>query len=71
VTTRENLNWRSFADPKGDIARQWNAPGTPTFYVIDPEGTIRYKWVGHPGENIIDEALEKLIQEAEKTGAPK
>jgi peroxiredoxin len=61
---RENLPWRSFAD-KGDIVGKWNLSGTPTFYVIDREGVIRYKWVGPPGEHALDAALEKLIREAE------
>jgi hypothetical protein len=26
---------------------------------------IRYKWIGAPGENAIDTALEMLIKEAE------
>jgi len=66
VMKREKLNWRSFAD-QGAITRQWNSPGTPTFYVLDPKGTIRHKWVGNPGEKSIDAALEHLIREAEET----
>ena len=61
---KEKLNWRSFA--AGDtLQARWNNPGTPLYYVIDPKGVIRYKWVGNPGEKAIDAALEKLIQEAE------
>ena len=63
---KENLNWRSFAD-QGAINAKWNA-GTPTYYVIDPKGVIRYKWAGSPGEKAIDAALQKLIQEAERNG---
>ena len=33
-------------------------------YVFDQKGIIRYKWMG-PDEKVIDEALEKLIKEAE------
>ena len=65
VMTRENLNWRSFAG-NDDVTQQWNSPATPTFYVIDHEGTIRRKWVGPPGEEAMDAALESLIQEAEE-----
>ena len=67
VMDKEKLNWRSFAN-KGDIVRKWNSPPTPAFYIIDSKGTIRRKWVGHPGEKTIDAALEKLIREAEKKG---
>ena len=39
---KENLTWRSFADPgdagQGAIAARWNLTSTPTLYVLDPEG---------------------------------
>ena len=60
---KEKLNWRSFADARA-IRDKWNA-ATPTYYVIDHRGVIRYKWVGSPGPKAIDAALGKLIQEAE------
>ncbi len=70
--TRHNINWRSFDDDdESDINRQWNLPATPTFYIIDHKGTIKHKWVGKPGEKSVDTALEKLIQQAEKTAPPK
>ena len=65
---KEEMNWRSTAD-QGAIAAKWNSPGTPVYYVIDPAGTIRYKWVGNPGEKALDAALEKLIQEAKRNAA--
>ena len=65
VMEREKLPWRSFAD-NGDIVRRWNLAGTPTIYLIDHAGVIRYKWVGAPGAKALEEALEKLVLEAEK-----
>jgi hypothetical protein len=65
VVDKENLTWRSFADA-GDIAAGWNLSATPTLYVLDSKGVIRYKWVGAPGAKAIDAALEKLIEEAER-----
>ena len=70
VMTEEQLNWRSFADD-GTINRKWNSPATPTFYVLDPAGSIRHKWVGKAGDKVVDAALEKLIEEAEKATAPR
>ncbi|MBI2949850.1 MAG: hypothetical protein HYY23_19635 [Verrucomicrobia bacterium] len=64
VMVKEQLNWRSFVD-RGPIADKWKPAGTPSYYVIDSEGVIRYKWAGAPGAKAIDTALEKLIQEAE------
>ena len=73
VMVREKLTWRSFTDRgrigQGPIATRWNVAMTPTFYVIDHTGTIRHKWLGPPGDKVIDAALEKLIEEAEKGAA--
>ena len=63
---KEKMNWRSFAHQDA-INAQWN-PSTPGYYVLDPKGVIRHKWVGAPGEKAIDTALEKLINEAEASG---
>ena len=73
---KERLTWRSFADPRGGqqegfpgrISNQWNLEGTPTLYLIDHKGVIRYKWLGDSGEKVIDEAIEKLVKEAEEAG---
>ena len=60
---KEKMNWRSFAHQDA-INGKWN-PSTPSYYVLDPNGVIRHKWVGAPGEKAIDTALEKLLNEAE------
>jgi peroxiredoxin len=69
VTEKENITWRSFVDAgnagAGPIATKWNLSATPTFYVIDHRGVIRYKWAGAPGAKVMDETLDKLIKEAE------
>lgn len=66
VMDREKMNWRSIAD-NGSVAEKWNQPGTPVYYVLDPKGLIRHKWIGYPGEHALDAALEKLIAEAEQS----
>lgn len=65
IMTKEKINWRTF-DDEGEINLQCNRPATPAFFVIDHKGTIRHKWVGKPGENPVEKALDKLIDEAEK-----
>ena len=65
VMDREKMNWRSFAVQE-TILERWNNPGTPMYYVIDPRGVIRHKWVGYPGAKALDTALEGLIREAER-----
>jgi hypothetical protein len=72
VMDKERLPWRSFADAgnagAGPIATRWNLGATPTFYLIDHKGVIRYKWAGVPGEAVMDAALDKLIKAAATTG---
>ncbi len=63
VMEKEHVTWRSISSQA--VTSRWNA-GTPTYYVIDVNGGIRYKWVGSPGEKAIDMALEKLIHQSEK-----
>jgi peroxiredoxin len=68
VIDKEKMTWRSFFDGPGTggpIAKTWNVNGWPTLYVIDAKGTIRHKWVGSPGEKVMDESIEKLVKEAE------
>ena len=70
VMDKEKLNWRSFADQGGKdalgpICTTWNLVGTPTLYVLDHKGVIRHKWLGSPGEKVIDAAIDKLIKEAQ------
>ncbi|HEX3151126.1 MAG TPA: hypothetical protein VHR66_23805 [Gemmataceae bacterium] len=60
----EKMNWRSFAYQE-DVNAKWN-PSTPSYYVLDPKGVIRHKWIGAPGAKAIDKALEELIAEAER-----
>ena len=62
IMEKEKITWRSIASQA--VTSRWNA-GTPTYFLVDGKGVIRYKWVGSPGEKAIDRALEKLLHEAE------
>lgn len=62
ITEKERLNWRSFALGQS-VAEGWNAPATPSYYVIDRRGVIRRKWMGYPGEEALDAALERALEE--------
>jgi hypothetical protein len=76
VMNKENLAWRSFADVRGEkdegfpgpIADGWNLTGTPTLYLLDHKGVVRYHWVDGPSTKVIDDAIAKLIKEAEEDG---
>jgi hypothetical protein len=73
---KENLSWRSFIDVRGEnaegffgpIADRWNLSGTPMLYLLDHKGVIRHRWLGGASRKIMDEALAKLIKEAEEDG---
>jgi hypothetical protein len=64
VLAEENITWRSFWNgpdgTRGPISRAWNVSAWPTIYVLDADGTIRYKNVR--GEKM-DQALETLLAE--------
>jgi hypothetical protein len=68
---KEKLNWRSFAEKRDDegmgkITGTFNLQGTPTLFVLDHKGVIRYRWLGSPGDAKINSAIDTLIKEAEK-----
>jgi peroxiredoxin len=67
---KEQLNFRSFTDTRagdglGVIGSAWNLFGTPTVFVLDPKGVIRYRQIGIPDKKAIDEVLDMLIREAQ------
>src|SRR5437870_12936465 len=70
ILEKEQITWRSFWDgPKGvqgPISSKWLVRDWPTLYVIDHRGIIRHRYLGAPGKRTIDDALDKLIYEAEK-----
>src|SRR3954447_25887510 len=76
VMDKEQLNFRSFTDTAageglGAIGSAWNLFGTPTVFVLDHKGVIRYRQIRmvtpavEDHARAIDEVLKKLIREAE------
>ena len=70
VIDKERLTFRSFTDKAdgeglGVIASAWNLFGTPTVFVLDHKGVIRYRQMGIPDRKAIDGVLKELIREAE------
>jgi hypothetical protein len=67
VIEKEKMTWRSFWDvsTSGPIATRWNLSGWPTLYVLDHNGVIRHKWMGSPGDEALDKAIDELVKEAE------
>ena len=70
VMDKEQLLFRSFTDQAdgeglGVIGSAWNLFGTPTVFVLDHKGVIRYRQMGIPDKKAIDGVLKQLIREAE------
>jgi hypothetical protein len=65
---KQQITWRSFwcgpNGTSGEIPTTWNVSGWPTLYYIDHKGVIRHKNLRN--EKQIDEAIDKLVAEAEK-----
>src|SRR4051794_32047437 len=74
VLQKEEITWRSFWNGKegtrGPISTEWNVRGWPTLYIIDHKGVLRHKHLGSPGDKKLDEEIEKLVAEAEKSARP-
>ena len=69
VLAEEKITWRSWWDggsTQGPLATKWNIQGWPTLYVLDHKGVIRHRWIGSPGDKTMDEAIDKLVEEAGK-----
>ena len=72
VLEKEKITWRSFwngGSPGGPIASRWDVQGWPSLYIIDATGVIRHMHEGSPGDKKLDEEIDKLVAEVEKTAA--
>jgi hypothetical protein len=70
VLKKENITWRSFWNgpdgTAGPISTRWNVAGWPTLFLIDHEGVIRHKWLGSPEDEVLDEAIDELVEKAKQ-----
>ena len=62
------VTWRSFKNKQKDksISEEFGVQGWPTLLLIDHKGIVRKKWLGAPGNEKLDESIEKLVEEAVK-----
>jgi len=72
----EKITWRSFTNgPEGTggpIAKAWEVQGWPTLYLINQEGKILKKWLGSPGDEVIDAAIDAAVAaNTKKAASPK
>jgi thiol-disulfide isomerase/thioredoxin len=65
--SKEAMPWTHWWDgPKGSVTKMFKIKAFPTMYLIDAKGVIRQKWIGNPGNEKIDKAVEELVAEAKK-----
>jgi hypothetical protein len=65
----QKITWRSFQNEKGvggSISKAWEVQGWPTLYLIDHKGVIHRKFLGNPGDAVLDRLIDQMVQEAEK-----
>lgn len=55
------LRYPSVTDPSGSRAYDYELIGFPTTFIIDPAGTIRYRFVGYLEEEVLEEALNDVL----------
>jgi hypothetical protein len=70
----EKITWRSFTNgPEGTggpIAKSWKVEGWPTLYLINGEGQILKKWLGSPGDEVLDGAIDAAVAGLKPAAAP-
>jgi hypothetical protein len=64
----QKVTWRSAWTGGKDnpISAAFRVEGYPTLYLIDASGKIRKKWLGAPGPQLMESAIEELLVEAER-----
>ncbi len=64
----EKMPWTHWWQEGQDnpVMKKYRVRAFPTLYVIDHAGVIRHKWVGNPGNEKIDAAIEELVKAAVK-----
>ncbi len=66
VIKKEKMTWRSWWDGGtigGPIATAWSIEGWPTLVLVDGKGMIRQRYVGFPGAQTLDKAINDLLRE--------
>ena len=55
------LKYPSVSDPSGSLADDYGLIGFPTTFIIDPEGTIRYRFVGYLDEAVLERSVNDVL----------
>jgi thiol-disulfide isomerase/thioredoxin len=65
---KEPMPWVHWWDEGGEspLFKKYRVRAFPSLFLIDHAGVVREKWVGNPGDDKIDKAVEDLVKEAVK-----
>ena len=65
--SKEKMPWSHWWDGRGGpVAKMFRIQAYPTLFLIDAKGIVRKKWIGSPGNEVVDKAVEEMVAEAEK-----
>lgn len=66
---KEQMPWKHWwAGEESDVLKTFRVKAFPTLYLIDAKGVIRKKWIGSPGDEVLDKAVEEVVKEAPSKG---
>ena len=65
---KEAMPWVHWWDngPNSAVLKKYRVKAFPTMYLIDHSGVIKHKWVGSPGNEKLDKAVDEAVQAAIK-----
>jgi len=64
---KDKMPWNHWWDgPKGPVCKMFRIHSYPTLFLIDAKGILRKKWVGSPGNEALDKAIDEVVAEAKK-----
>jgi thiol-disulfide isomerase/thioredoxin len=64
---KDKMPWNHWWDgPKGPVCKMFRIHSYPTLFLIDAKGVLRKKWVGSPGNEALDKAIDEVVAEVKK-----
>ncbi len=66
---KENVTWpvaAALSDSGRDYFSTWKVHAIPVFYLIDDQGAIRQRFDGYTEPRVFNDAVERLVKEAEQ-----
>src|SRR3954466_13163869 len=65
----ERMTWPMVCEGglNGPLVKAYAVEAFPTLFLIDAQGVVRHKFLGNPGPETLERAIEKLLREVEGT----